>query len=138
MQARRALHFTIHNKEVFMKFRSPTEHPVHLALTSGHTAVVGPDPVELDARWHRVAIERGCVPAGGRAALPTELRLLAADQDDAAAAERDRAERAAQVRARVEQAEREHREGTGKDLPQARREQIRREAAQQLERAATA
>ena len=114
-----------------MKFRSPTGAPVHLALTSGHTAVVGPHPVELDARWHRVAIARGCAPVRGLTALSPELRMLAADRDDAAAAERDRAERAAQVRAHVEKAEREHRESTGKDLPWARREQIRRQTAPQ-------
>ena len=115
-----------------MKFRSPTQAPVHMALLSGHTCVVGPDPVELDARWHRVAVEHGCVPADGLAALSPELRMLAADRDDAATTERERAERAAQVQARVEQADREHREHTGKDLPQARRKQVRREAAQQL------
>ena len=121
-----------------MKFRSPTDAPVHLALTSGHAAVVGPDPVELDARWHRVAIARGCAPVSGLAALSPELRMLAADREDAARAERDRAERGVQADARVEQAEREHRECTGKELPLARRKRIRRETAQQLERAATA
>ena len=121
-----------------MKFRSPTDAAVHIALTSGHTAVVGPDPVELDARWHRVAIARDCAPVSGLTALSPELRMLAADRDDAAAAERDRADRGVQADARVEQAEREHRECTGKELPLARRKRIRRETAQQLERAATA
>ena len=121
-----------------MKFRSPTDAPVHLALTSGHTAVVGPHPVELDARWHRVAIARGCAPVRGLTALSPELRMLAADRDAAVADEHDRAERASQVQARVEQADRQHRAGAGKELPPARRKQIRREATQQLERATTA
>ncbi len=47
-----------------MKFKSPTEQPVHIALTSGHTAVVGPEPTELDPIFHREAIARECIPDG--------------------------------------------------------------------------
>lgn len=47
-----------------MKFHSPTDEPVHIALTSGHTAVVGPQDTELDKIFHKEAIARGCLPEG--------------------------------------------------------------------------
>lgn len=46
-----------------MKFRS-MEGDVHLALTTGHTAVVTPEGVKLDRRFHKEAISRGCLPEG--------------------------------------------------------------------------
>lgn len=55
-----------------MKFKSPTATPVFLALTSGHTAVVGPEFEELDARFHREAIANGCLPAGAKEEPPLE------------------------------------------------------------------
>lgn len=47
-----------------MKFRSPTQDPVHLALTSGHTHVVGPELGEVDDRFRKEAIAQGCLPEG--------------------------------------------------------------------------
>lgn len=47
-----------------MKFRSTTEEEVHIALTSGHTAVVGVEPTELAKMFHKEAISRGCLPEG--------------------------------------------------------------------------
>ena len=47
-----------------MKFRSPTEFPVQLALTSGHTCVVGVELTEVDKQFHRMAIMQGCLPEG--------------------------------------------------------------------------
>ncbi len=47
-----------------MKFRSTTEEDVHIALTSGHTAVVGVEPTELAKMFHKEAIARGCLPEG--------------------------------------------------------------------------
>lgn len=47
-----------------MKFRSGTDQPVYLGLTNGHTAVVTPEPVELDKQFHKEAIAQGCLPEG--------------------------------------------------------------------------
>lgn len=47
-----------------MKFRSPTNEPVYIGLTSGHTAVVGPALMELETRFHKQAIANGCLPEG--------------------------------------------------------------------------
>lgn len=44
-----------------MKFRSPTDEPLHIALTSGHTAVVTPEGVELEPMFRREAIARGAL-----------------------------------------------------------------------------
>lgn len=44
-----------------MKFRSPTDEPLHIALTTGHTTVVSADGTELDSMFHREAISRGAV-----------------------------------------------------------------------------
>ncbi len=46
-----------------MKFRSPTHEPLHVALTTGHTAVVSAEGTELDPMFHREAVARGAVPA---------------------------------------------------------------------------
>ena len=46
-----------------MNFRSPTDEPLHIALTSGHTAVVTPEGNELAPMLHREAIARGAVPS---------------------------------------------------------------------------
>lgn len=70
-----------------MKFRAPTDQPIHLALTSGHTAVVTREPVELHAMFAKEAISRGCLPGnlteeeavliatGGQAQDPGFVRL---------------------------------------------------------------
>lgn len=47
-----------------MKFRSPTDEPVYLALTNGHCTVVGVDYTEIDPRFNREAIAAGCIPEG--------------------------------------------------------------------------
>ncbi len=44
-----------------MKFRSPSEEPLHVALTTGHTALVTPESVELDPMFHREASARGAI-----------------------------------------------------------------------------
>ena len=47
-----------------MKFRSSSDQPTYLGLTSGHTAVVTPEGVELDKKFHKEAIAQGCLPEG--------------------------------------------------------------------------
>ena len=47
-----------------MKFRSTTGEDIHIALTSGQTALVGTEPVELDKIFHKEAIARGALPEG--------------------------------------------------------------------------
>lgn len=42
-------------------FRSPTGEPLHIALTSGHTAIVTPEGNELDAMFRREALARGAL-----------------------------------------------------------------------------
>lgn len=55
-----------------MKFFSQTDQSVHIALTTGHTAVVSPEGSELDKIFHKEAIARGCLPAGVEADKPAE------------------------------------------------------------------
>lgn len=55
-----------------MKFKAPGDKPVHLALTSGHTAIVGIEDTELEARFHREAIAHGCIPHGAAEEEPME------------------------------------------------------------------
>ncbi len=45
-----------------MKFRSPTDEPIFLSLTSGHTVVVPREGIELDAKFNRVAVASGFIP----------------------------------------------------------------------------
>ena len=47
-----------------MKFKSTTGEDLPIALISGHTAVVTPEGVMLDKRFHKEAIARGCVVVG--------------------------------------------------------------------------
>lgn len=54
-----------------MKFRSPTELPIHLALTSGHTFVIGAEPVDVPNQFLRHAVTEGCIAVG--AELPPDL-----------------------------------------------------------------
>lgn len=44
-----------------MKFRSPSDQPIHVALTTGHTASIPPEGVELDPMFHKEASARGAV-----------------------------------------------------------------------------
>ncbi len=53
-----------------LKFRSPNGDDLHIALTSGHTAVVTPEGVELAPMFHREAIARGALT--GDAVAPLE------------------------------------------------------------------
>ena len=45
-----------------MKFRSPGDEPLHIALTSGHTLVIPPEGVEVPNIFKREAISRGAEP----------------------------------------------------------------------------
>lgn len=47
-----------------MKLRSPTETPIHVALTSGHTMLIGSEPTEVDKRFFRAAIAKGALREG--------------------------------------------------------------------------
>lgn len=47
-----------------MKFRSTTGEEIHIALTTGHTALVGVELTELPSIFHKEAIARGCLPEG--------------------------------------------------------------------------
>ena len=44
-----------------MKFRSPSDQPIHIALTTGHTAVIPPEGLVLDKMFHKEASARGAV-----------------------------------------------------------------------------
>ncbi|MDP3230717.1 MAG: hypothetical protein Q8N13_22470 [Acidovorax sp.] len=41
------------------KYRSPSDQPIHVALTTGHTASIPPEGVELDPMFHAEARARG-------------------------------------------------------------------------------
>lgn len=53
-----------------MRFKAPGDEPIHIALTSGHTAIVGVEYTELPAIFHREAIAAGCLPFGVEAPAP--------------------------------------------------------------------
>lgn len=58
-----------------MKFVPPTEQPMHIALTSGHTHVIefnGGEGTETPALFVREAIARGAEPVGVEKAAPLE------------------------------------------------------------------
>ena len=61
-----------------MKFRSPSDQPIHIALTTGHTAVVPPDGVELDPMFHKEASARGAVRSNRGIGRLTPGRILMA------------------------------------------------------------
>ncbi len=52
-----------------LKFRSPTNELLHIALTSGHTAVVTPEGNELAPIFQREAIARGALTGEDAAPL---------------------------------------------------------------------
>lgn len=52
-----------------MKFFAPTEEPIHIALTSGHTAVVTHEGTDLEMMFRREAIARGANAEGASAVL---------------------------------------------------------------------
>lgn len=47
-----------------MKFKSPGPESVMVALLSGHTCVITPKGNEVEPRFRKEAIARGCVPVG--------------------------------------------------------------------------
>lgn len=53
-----------------MNFRSLTDQPIHVALTTGHTAVITPDGGPLDPMFHKEAAARGAVAFDGPASTP--------------------------------------------------------------------
>lgn len=53
-----------------MKFKSPSEHPMHIALTSGHSIVIDPEGTETPAIFQKEAIARGALPVGIEDAAP--------------------------------------------------------------------
>ncbi len=50
-------------KDLIVKFRSPTNEPLHVALTSGHTMVITADDkgIEVPVIFQREAMARGAV-----------------------------------------------------------------------------
>lgn len=44
-----------------MKFRSPSDEPIHVGLLTGHTALITPDGVELPLMFHKEASARGAI-----------------------------------------------------------------------------
>ena len=59
-----------------MKLRSPTDQPLHVALTTGHTTVITPDGSEVDQKFFREAIARGAVPVDSSASQDTQSQVL--------------------------------------------------------------
>lgn len=55
-----------------MKFKSPSEEPMHIALTSGHSIVIDPEGTEVPAIFQKEAIARGALPVGIEDAKPLE------------------------------------------------------------------
>lgn len=53
-----------------MKFKSPSDEPMHIALTSGHAIVIEPEGSEVPAIFHKEAIARGAIPFGIEEAAP--------------------------------------------------------------------
>lgn len=79
-----------------MKFYPPKGRAsAHIALVSGHTAVVEQEGSEIDARFYREAIAMGCVPHGaadedsadGDAGFDRSRHLLAVINEMVAAAD---------------------------------------------------
>lgn len=53
-----------------MKFKSPSDEPLHIALTSGHSIVIEPEGTEVPAILQKEAIARGAFPVGIDEAAP--------------------------------------------------------------------
>lgn len=47
-----------------MKFKSPGSDPVMVSLLSGHTCTVSHEGTEVEPRFRKEAIARGCTPMG--------------------------------------------------------------------------
>lgn len=57
-----------------MQFKAPGDEPMSITLTSGHTAVVSNTKhTELEQRFHREAIARGCMPKGVKEVVDDQL-----------------------------------------------------------------
>ena len=74
-----------------MKFRSPTDEPIHVFLVTGHTALVTAEGVELDPMFHREAISKGAIPGS---LTPEQALMLDAKPE---APQFDRADHIAKV-----------------------------------------
>lgn len=55
-----------------MKFKSPSDEPLHIALTSGHSIVIEPEGTEVPALFQKEAVARGAFPVGIEEAAPLE------------------------------------------------------------------
>ena len=53
-----------------MQFKSPSDEPLHVALTSGHSIVIEPTGTEVPALYQKEAIARGALPIGIEQAAP--------------------------------------------------------------------
>jgi len=62
-----------------MNFRSPTDAPVHLALLTGHTAVVTREWAPLDPIFHAKAFERRCECDAREVLAPKDIPVEAAE-----------------------------------------------------------
>ena len=78
-----------------MKFRSPTETPVYLALHTGHTAVVRREWADLDPIFHAAAFEKRCECDKGGVIAPQDVAIEAAEVSEARFASTDDHYRAA-------------------------------------------
>ena len=59
-----------------MKLRSPSDQPLHVALTSGHTALITPEGTDVDAMFLREAVVRGAVPLDADTSSSTQTLIL--------------------------------------------------------------
>ena len=59
-----------------MKFRSTSDQPLHVALTSGHTALITPEGTDVDAMFLREAVARGAVPMDADVSASTQTQML--------------------------------------------------------------
>ena len=47
-----------------MKLRAPSDEPVHVGLTTGHTLLISSEGTEVDAMFVRAALKAGAMPMG--------------------------------------------------------------------------
>ena len=78
-----------------MKFRAPSDEPVHLRLLTGHTATLTREWKELDEIFHAAAFEKRCECDKGGIIAPKDVAIQAADQSDGKFADADAHYRAA-------------------------------------------
>ena len=65
-----------------MQLKSPTDKPVHVALTDGTAITIGPEAREVPVHFRKEAFAQGCIPAGSKAEdmadeipVPTEVSM---------------------------------------------------------------